>query len=258
MAIGKRFFTAVVLLTTVSWLPIYAADHSDVLQQIERMTSLGEKADPSLEESIADGIEKNSTQISKALITKLKDNKLTEQQQSVYLWALGLTKDQAAVNAIETLHEQSKSEGIQAMCLRALASIGGRQAGNFLLSALNKTTDEDQRFNILNLLGQMQYEPALPDQFWKEKDVELRLIILSSLEATISDLSQMKVFFEQVAVKEKDKQVLEFARETLDMMNEIVSPRDWEGGRRHAYRSHRRRGRRAFTDPFGCTCRPTT
>jgi HEAT repeat protein len=285
MAMRKRFFTLVLLLTTASWLPSYAADHNDVLQQIERMASLGEKADPSLAESIADNIEKNSTQISKALIPKLKDNKLTEQQQSVYLWALGLAKDQAAMNAIETLHRQSKSEEIQTMCLHALASIGGRQAGNFLLSTLNKTTDEDQRFNILNLLGQMQYEPALPqteeilkkdmesywqsifvfgkmgdkavpfllskindkdrsiranalhvvgkwlmapesakpmqDQFWKETDVELRLIILGSLEATISELSQMKVFFEQVAAKEKDKQVLEFARETLDMMNKM-------------------------------------
>lgn len=157
-----QFSALATLLVFASTRPLYAQETADVLSQLERMCSLGEKAERTLGESIADGIEKNPAQVSKALVQKIKDKALTEQHLAVYVWALGLTKDQTRASDVIEAHGQSKSALVQGNCLRALAAMGGKQAGEFLVSTLDATADKDMRFNILNLLGQMQFEAALP------------------------------------------------------------------------------------------------
>ena len=284
----KRFIIAAVLIALIATDTLLSAETKDVLTQIEWMVSVGEKAGISLVESIAEGIENDPAYVSQALVQRLNDKNLTEQQIAVYVWALGLARDKAAVAQIEAVHGKSKSDLVRGNCLRSLAMIGGHKAETFLLSSLDTTTDKDRRFDILNLLGQMQCEAALPkaeeilkldikefywqpifvfgkmgdkavpfllkkindkdrntransicllgqwlivpeaaiplqDQFWVEKDAELRIMILGSLERTIPDLTQMKVFFEQVAEKDKQVTVAKFARETLDNMNQMKS-----------------------------------
>jgi hypothetical protein len=61
----------------------------------------------------------------------------------------------------------------------------------------------------------------LQDQYWVEKDPELRFMILLSLESTVADLSAMEAFFKQVAAQEENRRLVGYARETLDNMNEI-------------------------------------
>ena len=264
-----------------------AAATNNLLSQIEQFASLGAEADPSLGEYIADGITERPAGVSDALLEKIKGKNLTDTQLVTYVWAMGLTKDKAAVSAIKDVHRQSKSDMVRATCIRALATIGGQQAGSFLLSTLDATTDSNARFEILNLLGQMRCEAALPnteevlkkdpeefywqpifvfgkmgdkavpfllkkindkdrnirsnainvlgqwlippeaakslyEQLWVEKDAELRNMILSSLERTITDIPQMKAVFEQVVAKEKDEKLVKFARETLDNMDQIM------------------------------------
>jgi HEAT repeat protein len=286
MARMSRLYAATALLAFAAWYPVLATETNDVLSQLDRMVSLGEKADRSLGESIADGIATNPAAVSKALVLKLNNKDLTDAQLAVYVWALGLTKDQTATSVIEGLYKQNKTELVRSNCLRALAAIGGQRAGAFLLATLDLTMDKEKRFDILNLLSQMQCEAALPrteevlqqdpkeyywqsvfvfgkmgdksvpfllkrinnkernirgnamsvlgqwliapeaakplqDQYWAEKDAELRGLILSSLEKTIADFSQMKTFFEQVVAKEKDAKAADFARETVSTMDRM-------------------------------------
>jgi len=157
----KRFAFAAPLLALTA-LTALSGETADVLSKIERMASTGEKADRTLGESIADGIEKSPKDVSKALVQMLSDKNLTKQQLAVYVWALGLAKDQEAIAPIDAVHKRGKSDLVKANCLRALATIGGPQAEKLLMSALNATTDKDRRFDIMNLLGQMQSEAALP------------------------------------------------------------------------------------------------
>ncbi len=157
-----RHSTFAVLLLFAVTLPLLSAETNDVLSQIERMCSLGDKADSSLGASIADEIERTPLPVSKALVQKMQAKGLTDQQQAVYVWALGLTKDQAVASTIMDVHRNSKSDLVQGNCLRALSMIGSKQAGEFLLSTLDATADKEMQFNILNLLGQMQCESALP------------------------------------------------------------------------------------------------
>lgn len=154
--------TGVVGLLLVGGQPVWADQTSDTLSQIEHMASLRGKKDRALSESIVEGIEKSPADISEALVLKLDGKDLTEHQIVVYVWALGHTKDQTAEKAILRLYKQNKSEIVRVNCLHAIASIGGKQAGNFLLSAFDAEVDRDKRFDILNLLGQMQFEAALP------------------------------------------------------------------------------------------------
>ena len=150
------------------------AESNDVLGQIEHMIVLGNKAESSLGESIADGIQREPAKISKVLVEKLNGENLTEQQLAVYVWAFGLTKDHTGVSAIETLYKQSKSDLVRWNCLRALSMIGGKQAEEFLLANLDAMADKEMQFNILNLLGQMQCEAALPkaeDLLKQEKEL---------------------------------------------------------------------------------------
>jgi len=286
---GKmRTFSTAAVLMIAAGMPIFSAEPGDILAKIEHMASLGDKAEPSLSESISDGIEGNKAVLSKALTTKLGDSNITDQQRAAYVWALGLTKDQTAVSSIEALYKQNKSEGVSANCIRALATIGGQEAGKFLIAALDEAKDKDMRFEILNMLGQMQYEEALPktgeilkrdakelfwqsvlvfgkmgdkavpflltkindedinvrtnainllgqwliapeaakplyDQFWKETNVELRCAILSSLGQTMADLAELRTVLEQIVAREKDVEVVKYAQEALDHLNELVS-----------------------------------
>jgi hypothetical protein len=281
-----RFLIVTAILTFTVGFSTYAAETNDVVSQIDHWVSLGEKADNSLIGSIADGIKKNPSEALNSLLPKLQDKNLTEKQVAVYIWALGLTKDEGAVNTIMEVYQKRKVDLVRANCIRALATIGGKQAGDFLMSTLDATSNMEKRADILDLLGQMQYEAALPKteeilrldikeyywqsiflfgkmgdqavpfllkkikdkdrniranainvlgqwlispeaakplqkQFWMEKDIELRNMILSSLERTITDLSQMKTVFEQVVAKEKNKELVKFARETLDNIDKI-------------------------------------
>jgi hypothetical protein len=261
---------------------IFAAQTNDVLSDIETLAAPGDKIDHVL---VADSIKKDPAIVSSTLLPKLKDANATERQLAIYAWALGLTKDQATAGAIEELYRKSKSDLVKHNCLRALAKIGGKPAEAFLLSVLDAADNADKLFDILNLLGEMQCEAALPkadiilqrdpqefywqpifvfgkmgdkavpfllkrinsknrnvrvntisilgqwlippeaakplqDQFWAEKDMELRHMILCSLEATIADLSQMKTVFEKVVAKEKDGKLVKYARETLGGLDE--------------------------------------
>lgn len=157
-----RILSIAAALMIMAGTPLFSAELADVLAKIERVASLGDKSEPSLSESIADGIEGNQATLSKALTTKLSDNNLTDQQRAAYVWALGLTKDQTAVGTIEALYKQNKTEGVRANCFRALAMIGGQEAGKFLMAALDDAKDKDMRFEIFNMLGQMQCVEALP------------------------------------------------------------------------------------------------
>lgn len=135
---------------------------ADILSKIEQAAAGEEESSSALYKAAAEGIENSPAEVSKSLLPKLKGKGLTERQLAIYVWAMGLTKDPIAVQTLMDLHRQSRSLLVQQNCLRALATIGGKEAEKYLLSMLDTTTDKEMRFNILNLLAQMQCEAALP------------------------------------------------------------------------------------------------
>jgi hypothetical protein len=269
----------------------YAADEKDIIADIDELISLGNRAPKGLIESIQDRIEKDSSGLTSSLLPRLIDANVSEAQLAGYVWALGIARDARSVDAIIKLAEQSKSTIIKEYCLVALATIGGKKSGDFLISMLNKTSDKNMRFGILNLLGQMQYELALVkteeilkqdlrqyywrsmfifgkmgdkavpflltktqskdrniranaiyilgqwliaveaaqplrEHYWNETDLEIRLIILSSLEKVTTDISLIKKFSEEIVSKEKNKSLVKFAQKTLnnmEMMEEKIN-----------------------------------
>lgn len=159
-----------IIIAAASWCGLWtlasgsaslAAQPEDIVAKLDRMASLGEKTEPALVNSVVEEIEKNPVAASKSILLQLREKNRTQQQLAAYVWALGLTRDPAAADAIIALHRESKSELIKGNCLRSLAMLGGKPAGDFLLATLDGTRDNDQRFEILNLLGEMQYEAAL-------------------------------------------------------------------------------------------------
>jgi hypothetical protein len=144
-------------LATVSW----AQSAGAILGQIERLAALGSKGDQELSESIAGQIEAHPKGVAQLLLPKLKEPSATESQLATYVWALGWAKDPSVTGDIIDLYRRSSSNWVQGNCLRALAMIQGKTAGDFLVSALDARTDEDERYSILDLLSEMQYEPAL-------------------------------------------------------------------------------------------------
>jgi hypothetical protein len=139
-----------------------AAPSEDVLTRIDLAASSQQEPGSSVYEAIAEGIEKNTAEVSKGLLSKLQDKNLTERQLTVYVWALGLTKDPEAVDAIVKVYRRSDSPAVKGNCVRALAVLGGKEAGSHLLSVLNSTTDKNTRLGLLMCLAQMQCETALP------------------------------------------------------------------------------------------------
>ncbi len=140
----------------------FADEAEDLMEKIDKMASSDERPGRSVEEAAVEGVEGNPALASKLLIPKLGGKGLTERQQSIYAWALGLTKDQAAAPALAALSKESGSDLVQGNCLRSLSMIGGPKAEETILAALDAAKDANRQFEILNLLGQMQCEAALP------------------------------------------------------------------------------------------------
>jgi len=250
-----------------------------LLADIDRYAKMGEES-PTLTDSIRERIEANPAPVARALLPRIRQTEMEEKKLTFYVWALGLTKNAMAVDDIISLSKSTKSEMVRISCAKALATIGGQKSGEFLVASLDDYTNEMSRFGLLNLLGQMQYEPALAktmevlkkdpktfswqnmlifgkmgdksvpfllgkigdpdlnvkgntiyllgqwliapesvrplqDQFWKESDLDIRGLILSSLEWISGDLKVIKDFSESVVSKGKEKELVEFASQTL-------------------------------------------
>ncbi|MHB9138194.1 MAG: HEAT repeat domain-containing protein [Victivallaceae bacterium] len=154
------------LFVILAALQINAADIKEtmpILPQLDKVAASGGKDTAALLNSVTVQLENSPRGTAKVILNKISDpSAVTEKQLTVYVWALGLLKDAEAVDAIMKLYRQSNSEVVRGNCLRSLALIGDKKSGEFLLSVLETVTDKDMRFNIINLLAQMQYEPVLP------------------------------------------------------------------------------------------------
>jgi hypothetical protein len=139
----------------------WAQSADAILAGIERLASQGSKADQELSETIAWQIEANPQGLADRILAKMKEPSATESQLATYAWALGWVKDTRATESLIALYRGSVSAWVKGNCARALSMIGGRAAGDFLLSTLDGRSDEDERYEVLDLLSEMQYEPAL-------------------------------------------------------------------------------------------------
>jgi hypothetical protein len=293
--VGRSFWATIGILSLLLVYPTSGARGQDrvkiemLLADIDRYAKM-EGDSPSLAESIRDRIEENPKPVAGLLLPKLRQTELGERRLAIYIWALGVTKNAVAVDDIISLAKSNesgaKSNLVKITCFKALADIGGQKSEEFLLASLDNNSEETARFGILNLLGQMQYEPALPktmellkkdprtfswqnmlvfgkmgdkavpfllgkigdqdlnvrgnaiyvlgqwliapeatqplqDQFWKESELDLRGLILSSLEWMTGDLKMIKEFSESVIAREKKKELVEFASETLKNLKKM-------------------------------------
>lgn len=136
---------------------------SAILPQLDKVVNAGEKDIAALLSSLATQLENCPKGTAAVILQKIKTQPAaTEKQLTVYVWALGLLKDTAAIDPVMQIYHQSNSGLVRGNCLRTLALIGGKTSGDFILSVLETATDKDMRFNIINLLAQMRYEPVLP------------------------------------------------------------------------------------------------
>jgi hypothetical protein len=156
--IGRILFGITILFL----IPLHAvaAQSSSLTEDLNRLASSSEYESQELGESIAANIERAPAESSKVILTSLSKQSLTDKQLTVYVWALGLTKDSNAIESIIGIHTRNKNELVQGNCLRALAQIGSSKSGNYLMSLLDSSSDKEMQFNIINMLAEMQFEPA--------------------------------------------------------------------------------------------------
>ena len=149
-----------------------------LLAYLEVMIANEVEADSHLIDLIIERVLKNPSAVVASIGPKLGDSNQSEASLAVYAWVLGVTQDPAAIDPLVELAKDTTSTWVKRNCIRSIGSIGGEQAGQGLLSLLEQITDKDQRYEILNILAEMQYEPALPvmgeilavdpnQEFWK-------------------------------------------------------------------------------------------
>jgi HEAT repeat protein len=140
-----------------------AAQPDDILTILEDLAHAStDAADRSSVEVVVDKIEADPVKVADKLLLRLKDKNCSENQLMIYVWAVGIMKQERAAEELVKIHRESQSERVKGNCLRSLASVGGKKAGEYLLAVLDVASDKDARFELLNLLGQMQQERALP------------------------------------------------------------------------------------------------
>ncbi len=151
-----------IIIMTLFTAMCQAQEISVALSNLDKFALSKEKDSVDFIKSIAEQLEKSPKGTASLILVKLKTPNATEKQLAAYIWALGVIKDPVALAPVMEIYRQCNSELVQGNCLRTAALIGGKTAGDFLMSVLNKTTDKDMRFSIMNLLAQMQHDAVLP------------------------------------------------------------------------------------------------
>ncbi|PKO19913.1 hypothetical protein CVU37_00110 [candidate division BRC1 bacterium HGW-BRC1-1] len=152
-------FAIVLALASEGWSQTTAT--VGLLADMEQMTALGENVPQELTERITSRISENTTAAMEQLLPYVQNKQLPEEARAGYMWALGLTGSPDAIEVILAEAQGLKSGPLRHHARRALAYIGGPQAGEFLMKELARETEPMKRFSILNLLAQMKYPPAL-------------------------------------------------------------------------------------------------
>ncbi len=141
----------------------------DIGKYIGMGESASMEASLKLRQSIIDQIEKEGSSATPLLLKKINEPNMSEKALAIYIWALGFTKDPNVTNELIGIHKNNPSKIAKWNALRSLAKIGDDKAGEYLLSIAKSTQDkpkdEDQpeKFDILDMLAEMQYEKALPE-----------------------------------------------------------------------------------------------
>jgi hypothetical protein len=282
--LGKWLLVAMLILCAAA--DAAAGKAESVIKELDALIARGEAASPAGLEAIKNGIEANSEEILPLLLAKAEAPGLTDENLSIYLWAMGITRAPEAVDHIIRLSAGNNNPMVFQNAHRALALIGGDKAIEFLFRQLQGTTEPTIRYELLDLLAQLHYAPALPaaidilqqdpdifywqsvfvfgkygdmavpfliskitdpgkhvranaimalgqwliaeeaaaplkKQFWVESDPNIRALILSAIEKISSNVSEIRIFSEEVLQTEKDSNVVRFAVETIGNLEEM-------------------------------------
>jgi hypothetical protein len=157
----KSIAAAVLLLLVL--VDVSAGKENPVIRDLEMIISQGQPSTTFEKfDAIKNNIEKNPKEILPLLLAKANAPDLPEESLAVYLWALGMTREPEAVDAIISLSAGKKNEMLLKNAYRSLAMIGGDKSAEFLFRRLQETSETMPRYYLLDLLAQLQYLPALP------------------------------------------------------------------------------------------------
>ena len=134
-----------------------------VITDIEEIISQGESASLTTFQRVKDKIEENPKRILPLLLSKANTPGLREADLAIYIWAIGLTRSPKAIDDVIKLSSGKQSEILRGNTYKALASIGGVKAGEYLFNRLKGTSDQRMRYYLLDCLAQIQYGQAIPE-----------------------------------------------------------------------------------------------
>jgi hypothetical protein len=282
--LGKWLLVAVLILFAAA--DAAAGQAESVIKDIEALITRGEATSPAGLETIRQGIQENPGEVLPLLLARAESPGLTDENLAIYLWAMGMTRAPEAVDHIIRLSTGKKNPMVFQNAHRALALIGGDKVNEFLFRELQGTTEPTIRYELLDLLAQLHYAPALPatidvlqqdpdifywqsvfvfgkygdmavpfliknitaadkhvranaimvlgqwliadeaaaplkKQFRVENDPKIRALILSAIEKISSNVSEIRIFSEEVLQTEKDSEVVQFAVETIGNLEEM-------------------------------------
>lgn len=168
----KLSFTILLSLSFISFTVVFAENEtSKIMSEVEKLVTSGRSSPREQVQALVEELEKKPEGLADALVEKCRTKGVSDDALAVYVWAIGLSGDGSAVDALIEIAKSSDSALVRSNAYKALAGIGGDEAGKDLLLQAKKVRDEDSKielgrigkFDILNLLAQMQYEPALPE-----------------------------------------------------------------------------------------------
>lgn len=134
----------------------------DLEADLTELVQAGEDVSPDTQAAIAEEIEAHPTQAADLLLKKVADTARPEHERVIYIWALGRTRDPRAADTLAHILYQPGMESLKGAILEALSRIGGPKAGDALVLELRDAKEDTDRFQVLAMLANMQYAPALP------------------------------------------------------------------------------------------------
>ena len=139
-----------------------SADTDELVADIQKMATLEGQDFYNTADALSQRIKEDTSGLVNALLPKLSAPEVSDKEEAVYIWALGLTESPVIVDEVCRVAKETESGPVRRNCRLALTGVGNEKAESCLMASLDYLSDKEERFETFNALAELQFEAALP------------------------------------------------------------------------------------------------
>lgn len=159
--------TLFVIIASTFMLSAIGVPAFDAGAFLERISKISPSSPHSEMKAIAKIAEENGKAVTEAIVNRLSDKSIKDDDKVAYLWVLGLAKQESSVPMLlDIVKTSNPTSTLYHTSVRALTEIGGDEVGAVLLESYRQNKakmSDEQRFSTMQALAMLKCASAVKD-----------------------------------------------------------------------------------------------